>query len=166
MIKKKTASYTIIGPLELGAIIAGASPSDMRKIKDWGLPFGYAFQIWDDCMNISAPLAKQGKEFAGDIMEGKRTLILSHLLSSANAKEKRAIEKIYSKPRAEKTASDKKYILGRIRAYGSDAYAKEKARRYGEKALAVFLRSTAHLPDTDARAIIAAGIEFVFCREQ
>ncbi len=165
MIKRKTASYTIIGPLQLGAIIAGASKKEIQEIEQWGLYFGYAFQIWDDFMNLNASRAQQGKEFAGDILEGKRTLIVFHLMASATTQEKREIEKIYRKNRLQKTEKDKKYILKLIHKYGSDTYAKEKSRNYAKKAQAIFLKSTAHLKNKKAKEIIEAGIEFVSNRE-
>ncbi|MCX6799886.1 MAG: polyprenyl synthetase family protein, partial [Candidatus Falkowbacteria bacterium] len=49
MVKRKTCYYTIIGPVQIGAMIAGQSKDELKKIEEWGLPFGYAFQIWDDC---------------------------------------------------------------------------------------------------------------------
>lgn len=165
MIKRKTAYYTVIGPLQLGAIIAGAGENELQKIEEWGVPFGYAFQIWDDYMNITAPGGKQGKEQGGDILEGKRTLMLSHLLQHCRKNEKSKIEKIYLKERAQKTNPEKNFIMRLMKECGSLEYAKKTARQFGEQARNIFDKNTARLPDTKAKKIIRAGIEFVTRRE-
>lgn len=165
MVKRKTAYYTVIGPLQLGAIIAGAGENELNKIEDWGIPFGYAFQIWDDCMNITTPDGKQGKEQGGDVLEGKRTLILSHLLGHCNKNERRKIETIYLKQRHQKTEQDKNYVLRLMGKYGSIDYAKKIAQQFGERAKSIFDKHTAHLPETKAKKTIRAGIEFVTRRE-
>ncbi len=165
MIKRKTACYTIIGPLQLGAMISGASASQIKSIEIWGRPFGYAFQIWDDCMNVSSSAKKQGKEFAGDIMEGKRTLILSHLLKHCAKNERKNVERIYQKTRQQKTQKEKQYILRLMNNYGSIEYVKKIARNYGDQAAKLFDKHTSKLPKSRAKNIIRAGINFVTHRE-
>ncbi len=165
MIERKTVYYTVIGPLQLGAILSGASDNEIKKIEDWGMPFGYAFQIWDDYMNISMLNKKQGKEFGGDIMEGKRTLILSHLLAHCNNNERKKIENIYRKTREQKTNKEKNYILRLMEIYGSAEYAKKTARQFGEQAKEIFNKHNAQLKETRAKKIILAGIDFVTNRE-
>ncbi|MEK7503391.1 MAG: polyprenyl synthetase family protein [Patescibacteria group bacterium] len=46
--KKKTAFYTIVAPLQIGAILAGAGKNFLEKIEKFALPLGMAFQIKDD----------------------------------------------------------------------------------------------------------------------
>ena len=48
MYKRKTAFYTIVAPLQIGAILAGAGQSFLEKIEKFALPLGIAFQIRDD----------------------------------------------------------------------------------------------------------------------
>lgn len=166
MIKRKTAYYTVIGPLQLGAIIAGANDKELKKIEEWGIPFGYAFQIWDDYMNLITRGEKQGKENAGDILEGKRTLILSHLMKNCSIIEKEKVSKIYSKKRIEKTESNKTYVLKLMHKYKSMDYAKKQAEKFSEKALTIFEKNTSHLKDTKAKKIVKEGINFVSNREK
>ena len=45
-----------------------------------GENLGVAFQIQDDVLNLIGEERLYGKEIGGDISEGKRTLILIHLL--------------------------------------------------------------------------------------
>lgn len=46
--KKKTAFYTLVAPLQIGALLAGADKAFLEKIKKFALPLGIAFQIRDD----------------------------------------------------------------------------------------------------------------------
>lgn len=46
--KKKTAFYTLVAPLQIGAILAGADKGFLKKIEKFALPLGIAFQIRDD----------------------------------------------------------------------------------------------------------------------
>lgn len=46
--KKKTAFYTLVAPLQIGAILAGANEGFLQKIEKFALPLGIAFQIRDD----------------------------------------------------------------------------------------------------------------------
>ena len=165
MIRRKTSLYTTVGPLQMGAIIADASDDELANLKKWGTLFGYAFQIWDDYMNIASTTEVQGKENGGDILEGKRTLLLSHLLSQCADEEKQKITKIYLKDRLQKTEEEKYWIIAQMRKYGSDQYAATKAKAYAEEAKKLFQETTAHLPPTKAKEIILAGIDFVVNRE-
>ena len=48
---------------------------------------GAAFQIQDDLLNLVGDEENYGKEIGGDIWEGKRTLMLIHLLSACHPAE-------------------------------------------------------------------------------
>lgn len=50
----KTAQYTIIGPLQLGAILAGANEKLLANLGDFGHHLGIAFQIRDDILDGGA----------------------------------------------------------------------------------------------------------------
>lgn len=45
---KKTAFYTLVTPLQIGALLAGTNESFLKKIERFALPLGIAFQIRDD----------------------------------------------------------------------------------------------------------------------
>ncbi len=63
----KTAKYTIAGPLQLGAILAGAKDNLIKKLGEFGENIGIAFQIQDDILDGEIDLAKgrsQALEYA------------------------------------------------------------------------------------------------------
>ncbi|RYG30217.1 MAG: polyprenyl synthetase family protein, partial [Chitinophagaceae bacterium] len=80
MILKKTCWYTCIHPIRIGAMIGTHGKTDPDLFNRLGYFMGVAFQIQDDVLNLVAEEKKYGKEIGGDITEGKRTLILIHLL--------------------------------------------------------------------------------------
>ena len=166
MIYTKAGYYTITGPLQLGAMLAGAPDDDIRKIEEWGVPLGCAFQIWDDTMNLIVDSTEQGKERGGDILEGKRTIMLIHLLSHCTIAEKNFIKTIYSKPRHLKTEQEKNYVLKLMEKYGSIEDGKKGAREFSEKAKNAFDKNTAHLGDTHAKKVIRSTIDFVVNRRR
>lgn len=71
----KTAYYTFMNPLQLGAILAGASDKDLKKLEEYSLSAGRVFQITDDIMGIFGKEESSGKSPLDDIKEGKRTLL-------------------------------------------------------------------------------------------
>ena len=55
---------------------------DADNFNRLGYFMGTAFQIQDDVLNLIAEEKKYGKEIGGDIIEGKRTLILIQSFST------------------------------------------------------------------------------------
>jgi geranylgeranyl diphosphate synthase, type II len=134
MVTLKTSWYTVIGPLRMGAFAAGRAPDP--AFESDGARLGAAFQIRDDVLNLD-PAAATGKEFAGDLYEGKRTLVLAHLFAHANPDEAREAEARLAKPRPLKTDEDVRRAAGPDRATRLVAYAQTVAEREADAALAV-----------------------------
>ena len=97
--ENKTCWYTIITPCRTGIIIGldEASPKQLDAITRYALYTGIAFQITDDTLNLTASQSLYGKEIDGDILEGKRTLMLIHTLNSSTSEERNHVRKILSK---------------------------------------------------------------------
>lgn len=161
----KTGLYTIIGPMRLGAIIAGASEQQMGALYKFGIPFGRAFQIQDDLLNLVGDPKKYGKEIGGDIFEGKRTLMVAHLLANTTGHEKQKVIDIYSKERAKKTEEDKAWILAMMRERGSIDFGKRKSLEFARLAEELFDKEMAFMTDSPAKQALRAGIEFVAKRD-
>lgn len=166
MIDRKAGAYSIYGPLQLGAAVAGATDADIECIKGWGTPFGRAFMIHDDVLNLVGNRKAYGKEIGGDILEGKRTLILIHLLKNCSVKERKSILQIYLKSRKDKTIEERDYILRLMKDYGSIDYAHAKSLEFAEKAKKLFETKADHLGDSFAKKTIIAAIDFVVSRDK
>lgn len=79
----KTAYYTFVNPMQLGAILAGASQKDLDNIYNFAIPAGRAFQITDDILGIFGSEFESGKSPLDDIKEGKRTILTVKALELA-----------------------------------------------------------------------------------
>ena len=80
-------------PVELGAILAGATKNQITCLKNYANNLAIAFQIKDDLLDISIG-GEKGRGIGSDIKQGKKTLLLIYALRKANKSQKKLIEKI------------------------------------------------------------------------
>jgi geranylgeranyl pyrophosphate synthase len=134
MVLKKTGWYSFIHPARIGALIADPEGIDLDRFNRFGYYLGTAFQIRDDVLNLVGDRSKYGKEIGGDLLEGKRTLILAHLLASSNPQEKERLRSFLAKPRAQRLPREVAWIYQLLQRYGSLDYARQAARNFAEGA--------------------------------
>lgn len=115
MVDQKTGWYSFIAPMRIGAIVAGASAEVLSALHDFAVALGAAFQIQDDVLNLQGREADYGKEIAGDLWEGKHTLILLHALRSMNAAERERALEILDRPRPDTVDPARDDLAGRLR---------------------------------------------------
>lgn len=72
----KTGSYTVRGPLLLGAALAGAGAKAEATLARYAAPLGVAFQLRDDVLGTFGDPAQTGKPFGNDLRAGKRTALV------------------------------------------------------------------------------------------
>ncbi len=84
----KTATYTIEGPLRVGALLAGATKEQLESLSNYGVPLGKAFQIKDDILDLFGDESKVGKPIGSDIRQGKRNLLVTKALENASSEDK------------------------------------------------------------------------------
>ncbi len=76
IVRHKTAGYTVVRPLQLGAALAGRA--DLHDaLAAHGLPLGTAFQLVDDLLGVFGDPTVTGKPVGEDLREGKPTLLLA-----------------------------------------------------------------------------------------
>ncbi len=91
----KTALYTIVRPLQLGASLPGpASPELLAQLDRFGRPLGRAFQLRDDALGLTGDERWLGKPVGDDLREGKPTEIVSFGLEEANPEQRRVLDEI------------------------------------------------------------------------
>jgi farnesyl diphosphate synthase len=71
---------------EAGAIIAGASPEDRTRLRQFGERIGLAFQLADDILDLTSDAATMGKATGKDAGRSKGTLVALHGMAWAEAK--------------------------------------------------------------------------------
>lgn len=138
LVSLKTCWYTTILPLRVGALIGtwGRAPTD--ALLRFGLHLGAAFQIQDDLLNLVGDQALYGKEIAGDIYEGKRTLPIIHLRACAQPGDRDFLDRFLARRRAQRTADDADRVLGLLRRHGSIEYAQQVGRGVASETPALF----------------------------
>lgn len=143
MVYKKTGWYTFVAPLLIGAVAAGAPLWQARALARLGTLLAVAFQIQDDVLNLTGDAHTYGKEIAGDLWEGKHTLILIHALRHATATERAEALAILQRPRpslmggrwpAVSAAVDALVAAGRLDPAGADEIRRAAAGADGVKA--------------------------------
>jgi geranylgeranyl diphosphate synthase type I len=71
----KTGSYTVRGPLALGALLGDGSAEQISQLIRFGAPLGVAFQLRDDLLGTFGDPAATGKPAGNDLRTGKRTAL-------------------------------------------------------------------------------------------
>jgi geranylgeranyl diphosphate synthase type II len=158
----KTVYYTVAGPLRLGAILAGATDEQLQRIYAFSYPLGLCFQIRDDVLDLTGDFEGQKKQSLNDIYEGKRTLILLHLLHHCTDEERQRVETILGKPREEKKPEEVQYIRNLMDTYGSIRFAESRAEEYARQALD--LLSTIDFIQDTYRPLFREMVDFILRR--
>jgi geranylgeranyl diphosphate synthase type II len=164
MVLKKTCWLATIFPLRAGALIGSGGGFDLEPLIRLGFFLGAAFQIKDDLLNLQ-PGKHYGKELNGDLFEGKRTLIIIHLLEQAETIERRELIDILTRERAQRTVSDVRRMIRLIDKYGSREYAYSVAQDLAGAAMHEFQRAYNGLPRSDDLRFIELMASWVIMRD-
>jgi geranylgeranyl diphosphate synthase type II len=127
LIMHKTCWYTTIHPLRVGALVGSAGAADVSEMVRFGFYLGAAFQIRDDLLNLVGDEAHYGKEILGDLHEGKRTLMLIHLLGAAEGRDRDTLHDYLVIERESRTAALVSEIRSMMDVYGSIDFATDYA---------------------------------------
>ncbi len=113
----KTARYTFEGPLLIGAILAGASKAEQKKLSGLALALGQAFQIQDDLLDVFSTSKKTGKPILSDLDESKKTLLVWKTYKDLKGKDKATFARLMKKDK--KTYQDLLKIRKLIKTTGA-----------------------------------------------
>jgi geranylgeranyl diphosphate synthase type II len=122
---KKTCWYTTVAPLRVGAIVGSRGTAPLQALSRFGFDLGVAFQIRDDLLNLVGSDRPQGEEPLSDIREGKRTLMLIHLLRNAAPADRAWLVEFLASSEDERGAGDVRHVLDLMERHGSIAFAAE-----------------------------------------
>ncbi len=151
MIEKKTG--VLYGASAgIGAILSGASSEIIRGLDDFGRLTGMGFQIQDDVLDLTAPENVLGKKRGGDIIEGKKTLIMIHAMEHG--------VKIDAFGRKDATPGEIESALKILEKSGSIDYARSRAAELvdkGKRALGV-------LPNSSAKSLLLSLADYMISR--
>ena len=164
MTLKKTCWYSFIHPCRIGALIARPGELDLDRFNPFGYYLGAAFQIQDDILNLIGTRREYGKEIGGDLYEGKRTLMLSHLFGQCSQQEKRSLQGLLSRPRHRRLPREIDSVNELLSRYGSIDYALSCARELRDSAEKAFHEAYRDTPESDDKAFIRQSLQYMLDR--
>ncbi len=165
MVLKKTCWYSFIHPCRIGALIARGEGVDLAGLDRFGYYLGAAFQIQDDVLNLVGDRGKYGKEIGGDILEGKRTLLLAHLFKNCNVQHKQRLQTFFATPRARRLAREAAFVLQLLRDYGSIEYGRTVAREFSKAASTEFEGIYGGAPGCEDVQFLRSLVAYLVARE-
>ncbi len=140
----KTALYTIVRPLQLGASLTSAAAAqgsashwsedeyrqNMERLDLFGRPLGRAFQLRDDVLGLVGDDNAMGKPVGDDLREGKPTELIAHAVANADRAQRQVLEQIGDR---DMSPQDAERIVDVVRETGAlEANESEIERLLGE----------------------------------
>jgi geranylgeranyl diphosphate synthase type II len=163
MVLKKTCWLGTIYPLQVGALIGTRNGASLDPFLRFGFFLGAAFQIRDDVLNLIGD-HRYGKEIDGDIWEGKRSLMMVHLLREAAPHERDRLADFLARSRAGRSEGEVRWVRGLMDRYGSIEYAQDLAGGLAGAALHEHALAYGGLPASRDRLFTEAMIPWVLER--
>lgn len=153
---------------ESGAILAGVTRAERRKLADFGRELGLAFQLRDDALDYEAGEAELGKHPYTDIGEGKVTLPLLLALKRCSGNEREAILGVLKHAAANndfedggtRNAVDVAAAIEVVERYHGVADTVRRAHQHVERATAAI----AAFPDGRSKSDLLAAAEYCVSR--
>jgi geranylgeranyl diphosphate synthase, type II len=156
MVLKKTCWLTTLFPIRVGALIGTRDGLDLDCFLRFGFFLGAAFQIQDDLLNLVGDPARYGKELGGDLWEGKRTLMLIHLLERVDDADRERIRAFLGTPRAQRTAASVQWLRKLMDEHGCIEHARALAHGLAGAAIHEFEGLFGELPDGRDKRFLAS----------
>jgi len=150
IMRNKTAGYTIVRPLQLGATLAGR-PDLAEALAAHGLPLGTAFQLRDDMLGAFGDTERTGKPVGDDLREGKPTVLLAHARDQATPSQLEVLSRVGS----EVTDDDVSAIQQVMVDTGAVAESESEISALLEQALAAIADLPDHAGSHEALRVLA-----------
>jgi len=96
----KTASYSFVSPLIIGATLAGADSHDIKLLTQFAHAVGVGYQLRDDLLGVFGDSSQTGKSTKTDIIEGKRTMLIEEFERRADDDQKQRFARAFHNPDA------------------------------------------------------------------
>lgn len=136
----KTASYTVLGPLWLGAVQGGAPAEDRVAWERFARPLGVAFQLRDDLLGVLGEESVTGKPWGSDLRSGKRTALVQLVDKLGSGAERAAVRRVLG--RSDASDAQVRRAVSALQSSGVCRRVEQRARRLAAEAE----RAVAELP--------------------
>ncbi len=143
ILRYKTAEYTGVLPLLVGATLAGKEDEKyLEALRQYGLCLGWAFQIQDDILGAFGDEKRIGKSVGIDFREGKVTLLVLHLAKNGTRQQKEFLKRCLGNKSI--TNEDVRELQEMLKEAGSYDYVVKMGWNYvkrGEKYVSLITKS-------------------------
>lgn len=150
IMRNKTAGYTIVRPLQLGAALAGR-PDLADDLAAHGMPLGIAFQLRDDMLGAFGDSERTGKPVGDDLTEGKPTVLLALARERADASQLAILETVGGQMGADDIAAVQQVMVDT----GAVAASEDETERLLDQALTAIDALPDHHGSRDALRALA-----------
>jgi octaprenyl-diphosphate synthase len=131
IVRRKTA-YLFAGCAKIGGMLGPATREQQEALWEYGFNIGMAFQIVDDLLDFTGEEGALGKPVGGDLIEGKMTLPVIHLLAHGDHDADALIRKIVGERAS--TFDEWRELRALLAETGSIDYANRIAAQFVERA--------------------------------
>jgi octaprenyl-diphosphate synthase len=159
IVRRKTA-FLFAGSAKIGGMLGEATPEQLDALWEYGLNIGMAFQIVDDLLDFTGEEATLGKPVGGDLVEGKMTLAVIHLLSRGDARADALLRKVVADRRV--SIEDWRELRTLLQQTRSIDYAQRVAADFVERAK----RALYAFPASEARDALMYLPDYVVARDR
>ncbi|MGZ4761346.1 MAG: polyprenyl synthetase family protein [Ilumatobacteraceae bacterium] len=166
MCLKKTSWYTCVYPCRIGVLVAKNGRVETAQFDRYGWYLGAAFQIQDDILNLVGDYDRYGKEIAGDLLEGKRTMMIIDLLRQTRGADRQRLEAFLAKSRAEREADDVRWLLDRLIHEGCIDRAHQRAQELARAARVEAVRAFADAAPSPSLDFLLALPDYMVERDR
>jgi octaprenyl-diphosphate synthase len=169
VIERKSA--TLLGAAcECGAVLAGVTRAEERRVAEFGRELGLAFQIRDDALDYEADERALGKHRYTDLREGKVTLPLLLALKRCTTSEREMIASLLKSiaaealeyGEAERPVEEFEPVLSLVHRYRGIEDSMKRAEEHVQKATGAI----APFEDGPAKQALLAAAAFAVTRDR
>ncbi|HRO14208.1 MAG TPA: polyprenyl synthetase family protein [Paracoccus sp. (in: a-proteobacteria)] len=157
IVRGKTAAL-FSAATEVGGVIAGAAPDQVRALFDYGDALGIAFQIVDDVLDYGGSTETIGKNVGDDFRERKLTLPVIKAVAQADSGERAFWQRTIEK--GDQQDGDLDRALAILARHGAIDAARADAMDWAARARAAL----AALPEHPIRDLLAELADYVVAR--
>lgn len=157
VLEMKTAELFALS-CDLAGFLGGATPTQRSALRQFGMVFGTAYQVYDDCVDLFGTESSAGKSLGTDLAKGKLTLPMLLLWERSNAAERGRLQELIQNWKAD-GFSEISRLLARHQTLASSV---ETLRQYLKKARH-FLDA---LPESEGRASLAGLTHYLNLQTQ
>lgn len=157
----KTARYTFVGPLTVGATLGKVNSNQLAAINKFGRMVGSAFQLKDDLLGLYGDENVLGKSILSDMREGKNTLVIHKARQFSGPKDLSQINKVWGNPKSGDRELQK--IRDIVKKCGAQAWCETENKRLIESAKQEISKLT---KDPGLQLILSQVADYVISRER